>query len=98
MEVKKMRYALVNCDIYTGKVVIYDKAIIIEGDIVKDIVEISKIPKELEAIDLKGLSIAPGFIDAQVNGGGGCLFNENPTEECISAIYEAHKRFGTTSF
>lgn len=93
-----MRYALVNCDIYTGKVVIYDKAIIIEGDIVKDIVEISKIPKELEAIDLKGLSIAPGFIDAQVNGGGGCLFNENPTEECISAIYEAHKRFGTTSF
>ncbi|MCK4731504.1 MAG: N-acetylglucosamine-6-phosphate deacetylase [Methanophagales archaeon] len=98
MKVKKMRYALVNCDIYTGKVVIYDKAIIIEGDIVKDIVEISKIPKELEAIDLKGLSIAPGFIDAQVNGGGGCLFNENPTEECISAIYEAHKRFGTTSF
>jgi N-acetylglucosamine-6-phosphate deacetylase len=98
MKMKKMRYALVNCDIYTGKVVIYDKAIIIEGDIVKDIVEISKIPKELEAIDLKGLSIAPGFIDAQVNGGGGCLFNENPTEECISAIYEAHKRFGTTSF
>lgn len=93
-----MRYALVNCDIYTGKEVIYDKAIIIEGEIVKDIVEISKIPKELEAIDLKGLSIAPGFIDAQVNGGGGCLFNENPTEECISTIYEAHKRFGTTSF
>ncbi|MDD2666638.1 MAG: N-acetylglucosamine-6-phosphate deacetylase [Methanocellales archaeon] len=94
----KMKYALVNCDIYTGKNIIYDKAIIIEGNKIKEIVELSKIPKELEAIDLNGLSIAPGFIDVQVNGGGGCLFNENPTEECISSIYEAHKRFGTTSF
>ncbi len=98
MEDEKMKYALVNCDIYTGKKVLYDKAIIVEGDKIKDIVDISKVPKEVEVINLDGLSVAPGFIDTQINGGGGCLFNENPTDKCISSIYEAHKRFGTTNF
>ncbi len=40
--------------------------------------------------------LAPGFIDVQVNGGGGVLFNDEPTVEGIAAIAAAHRRYGTT--
>jgi N-acetylglucosamine-6-phosphate deacetylase len=49
-------------------------------------------------IDLGGDMLAPGFIDTQVNGGGGVLFNQQPDVEAIRAIGAAHRRFGTTGF
>jgi N-acetylglucosamine-6-phosphate deacetylase len=51
-----------------------------------------------EQRDLAGAFLLPGFIDAQVNGGGGVLFNDAPTVDTIRAIGTAHRRFGTTSF
>jgi len=48
--------------------------------------------------DLRGAILSPGFIDAQVNGGGGVLFNETPTVETIRRIGAAHRKFGTTGF
>jgi N-acetylglucosamine-6-phosphate deacetylase len=41
--------------------------------------------------------LLPGFIDVQVNGGGGVLFNDQPTVEGIQRIAAAHRRFGTTA-
>jgi len=41
--------------------------------------------------------LAPGFIDVQVNGGGGVLLNDQPTEAGVRVIVEAHRRSGTTS-
>ena len=49
-----------------------------------------------EIVDLEGDFLAPGFIDTQVNGGGGVLFNDQPTVDGIRAIAGAHRRFGTT--
>jgi N-acetylglucosamine-6-phosphate deacetylase len=49
-------------------------------------------------VDLEGQILLPGFIDVQVNGGGGVLFNDDPSPESIRAIGAAHRRFGTTSF
>ncbi|MGL5668964.1 MAG: N-acetylglucosamine-6-phosphate deacetylase [Shewanella sp.] len=43
-------------------------------------------------------TLVPGFIDVQVNGGGGALFNSSPTVACIKTIGKAHARFGTTGF
>lgn len=42
-------------------------------------------------------TIAPGFIDLQVNGGGGVLLNTQPTLEGINTIIAAHRQFGTTA-
>jgi N-acetylglucosamine-6-phosphate deacetylase len=42
--------------------------------------------------------LVPGFIDVQVNGGGGVLFNDNPSLETVRAIGQAHRQFGTTGF
>ncbi|MPY21007.1 N-acetylglucosamine-6-phosphate deacetylase [Shewanella psychropiezotolerans] len=43
-------------------------------------------------------TLVPGFIDVQVNGGGGALFNGEPSVECIETIGSAHAKFGTTGF
>ena len=51
-----------------------------------------------EIDDLAGGWLAPGFIDVQVNGGGGVLFNNDTSVEAIAAIGRAHRRFGTTGF
>lgn len=51
-----------------------------------------------QAEDLAGALLVPGFIDVQVNGGGGALFNAAPTVEAIRTIGAAHRRFGTTGF
>ena len=48
--------------------------------------------------DLDGALLVPGFVDVQVNGGGGVLFNDAPGVETIRTIARAHRRFGTTSF
>jgi N-acetylglucosamine-6-phosphate deacetylase len=48
--------------------------------------------------DLHGGTLVPGFIDAQVNGGGGVLFNNAPDVEALRRIGAAHRRFGTTGF
>jgi N-acetylglucosamine-6-phosphate deacetylase len=51
-----------------------------------------------EQVDLRGQLLLPGFIDAQVNGGGGVLFNDAPSIDAIRTIGAAHRRFGTTGF
>jgi len=44
-----------------------------------------------------GAFVAPGFIDLQVNGGGGVLLNDQPTVVAMRAIARAHRRYGTTA-
>src|SRR5262249_203584 len=44
-----------------------------------------------------GAFLAPGFIDLQVNGGGGVLLNDQPTPDGMRTIARAHRRFGTTA-
>ncbi len=56
------------------------------------------LPQAMVRHDLEGADLLPGFIDTQVNGGGGVLFNDQPTTDGIAAIGAAHRRFGTTGF
>jgi N-acetylglucosamine-6-phosphate deacetylase len=49
-------------------------------------------------IDLEGQLLVPGFVDVQVNGGGGVLFNEDPSVDSIAAIGQAHRAYGTTGY
>jgi len=50
-----------------------------------------------EGVDLDGGLLVPGFVDVQVNGGGGALFNASPDVDTIRRIAAAHRRFGTTT-
>lgn len=47
-------------------------------------------------VDLGGATLLPGFIDIQVNGGGGVLFNNACTPQALATIAAAHRRYGTT--
>lgn len=48
------------------------------------------------SVSVAGL-LSPGFVDLQVNGGGGVLFNNDATKEGIKVITDAHRLFGTTA-
>src|SRR5437016_9689418 len=75
-----------------------DSVILIDGEVVQCIA-----PRDQSAADRPtevmppGTVLAPGFIDLQVNGGGGILLNDEPTPEAMRAIARAHRRYGTTS-
>lgn len=60
--------------------------------------KISSIDQDLSQVDYfaDGL-VTPGFIDLQVNGGGGVLFNAEPSIEKIKTMMLAHATFGTTA-
>ncbi len=74
------------------------KAVLIEGSRIVAIVGDGDIPASAGRHDLGGLTLVPGFIDSQVNGGGGVLFNDDPSVDAIAAIGAAHAQFGTTGF
>ena len=42
-------------------------------------------------------TLLPGYVDTQVNGGGGVLFNQAPCEDALNTMAEAHLRYGSTS-
>jgi N-acetylglucosamine-6-phosphate deacetylase len=73
-----------------------DFALVTEGEEVRALVPHADRPMG-ETVDLGGGLLAPGFVDWQVNGGGGWLVNAAPTPETFAAIVAAHRRFGTTA-
>ena len=51
-----------------------------------------------QVVDVAGGYLLPGFIDTQVNGGGGVLFNDDTSVDGIAAIGRAHRAYGTTGY
>lgn len=74
-----------------------DAALLIEFGFVAGIVPLANIPEHAERVTLEGGMVVPGFVDLQVNGGGGVLFNNAPTLESLRTICAAHAQFGTTA-
>jgi N-acetylglucosamine-6-phosphate deacetylase len=73
-------------------------AVLIEGQRVGAICPEEELPSGYPMRWLPhGALLAPGFIDLQVNGGGGILLNDDPTPAAMRAIARAHRRFGTTA-
>ena len=70
-------------------------AVLVRDGIVLDIAPESAVPADATVEKLEGGLLAPGFIDAQVNGGGGVLLNDVPTAEAMGRIAAAHRTFGT---
>jgi N-acetylglucosamine-6-phosphate deacetylase len=70
-------------------------ALVVEGGRVAAILPPDEAP-DGERVRLDGGYLAPGFIDLQVNGGGGVLLNDRPDVDGIAAICAAHGRLGTT--
>lgn len=93
---KTSPYALTGARIFDGDEIRSGLAVVIEGPRIAEVVEQSKLSKAVRQLRLKGGLLAPGFIDVQVNGGGGTLLNDKPSPEGVRQIALAHWRFGTT--
>jgi len=86
--------ALSGARIFDGERFRDDHTVVIEAGRIAAIVPHADAPRGAVR-DLGGGLIAPGYIDVQINGGGGVLFNDNPTPEGIGRIAAAHRKHGT---
>ncbi len=94
-----MPTALINARVLRGTSLLDGHSVLIDQGLIEDIVPAAEARgRGIERLDLGGGLLLPGFIDSQVNGGGGVLFNDAPTIESIRQIGRAHRRFGTTGF
>ncbi|MGH8118105.1 MAG: N-acetylglucosamine-6-phosphate deacetylase [Rhodanobacteraceae bacterium] len=93
-----MAMALVNARVLSAQGWREHAAVIVERGWIRAIVAQAELASDVPRHDLAGATLLPGFIDCQVNGGGGMLFNDEPNVAGIRAIGAAHRRFGTTAF
>jgi len=94
-----MGIALLNGRVLRADTFVRGQGVLIEQGRIVDVLPADDARcRAAQPYDLGGGLLLPGFIDLQVNGGGGVLFNDAPSVESIRAIGAAHRRFGTTAF
>jgi N-acetylglucosamine-6-phosphate deacetylase len=75
-----------------------EAAVLIRDERISGVVRWSEVPADWPRTRLPaGAFLAPGFVDLQVNGGGGVLLNDQPTADGMRAVARAHRRYGTTA-
>lgn len=92
-----MQLAFKNGRVLTDQGIEEGRAVLVDEGRVEAIVDENE-ARAHRIIDLSGQLLVPGFIDTQVNGGGGVLFNDDPSVATIAQIGRAHRKFGTTGF
>jgi N-acetylglucosamine-6-phosphate deacetylase len=86
--------AFVNARLFDGERFADGYALVVYGGKIAGIE--ASVPEGAGIVDLGGGILAPGFLDVQVNGGGGILLNSDPTAQGMARIAAAHRPFGTT--
>lgn len=91
-------YALVNARIFTGSAVLTDHCLIISDNKIYSVCKTQDLPQNIKTIDLNGANLAPGFIDLQLNGCGGVMFNDDISVDALNIMHKANLASGCTSF
>jgi N-acetylglucosamine-6-phosphate deacetylase len=87
--------ALVGARIFDGERFLDDHVVVVEGARIAGVAPYAERPRGGGEIDLGVGLLAPGFIDVQVNGGGGALMNEHPGADVVARIAESHRKYGS---
>lgn len=90
-------FAITAAAIFDGVRSYADHAVVVENGLVADLVPRTQLGGGMRIEALDGGLLAPGFVDVQVNGGGGVMLNDAPTAEGVATICNAHAKFGTTA-
>lgn len=91
------RYAITGARIFDGDSWHDNHALVIDGAHVDAIAPLTAAVSGLKRVDLDGGVLVPGFVDLQVNGGGGVMLNSRQDVDAIATICRAHAPFGTTA-
>ncbi len=83
--------------LFDGTQLLEGHAIRLENGVVSDICINAEMPKDGEEIDLNGDILSPGYVDLQVNGGGGVMFNNAPSVATLRRMADAHRGLGVTT-
>jgi N-acetylglucosamine-6-phosphate deacetylase len=97
IEPQPERHAITAQKVFDGTSLQAGFAVIIARGRIEAVQPVATLPAGLPLLDLGEGVVAPGFVDIQVNGGGGVLLNAAPNPAGMQAIAAAHARFGTTS-
>ncbi|ARN75102.1 N-acetylglucosamine-6-phosphate deacetylase [Oceanicoccus sagamiensis] len=92
-----MKQLISGARIFDGDKLLSEQAIVLNGSVVEAIVPIAEADTSLPHIQLDGGIVAPGFIDLQVNGGGGVLLNNATQPETLLTMLNAHRSKGVTA-
>lgn len=85
--------------VFDGEQLLEAHVVAFRGDKITAVLPRSRFPGfGANHIELNNEVLMPGFVDLQVNGGGGALFNDYPDLRTIATIGAAHRQFGTTGF
>jgi len=90
------RIAYTGARIFDGETLWERSALVVDGGHIEGIIA-SDSQTDAQRVPLDGGILAAGFVDLQVNGGGGALFNLTPDVATIATICSAFARFGTTA-
>lgn len=91
------RFALAATRVFDGHFTHENAAVLVEAGRIIKVLPRSALPTDIKLHEAGDALIAPGYVDLQVNGGGGVLFNNEPSVNGIETICRAHARFGTTA-
>ncbi|MFB9981104.1 N-acetylglucosamine-6-phosphate deacetylase [Mesorhizobium kowhaii] len=91
------RFALTGARIFDGDDWHDGHALVVRDGLVEAILPAGAIPSDIRTVDTGGGMLAPGFVDVQVNGGGGVMLNDHPDVASLETICRAHAPFGTTA-
>lgn len=93
--------AIVNGELFIGNKFYTGKVLIIDGERIVDIIpqeELVTTYGNIETIDAENTYVTPGFIDLQLNGCGGVLFNDDISLETLDTMHRTNLKYGCTSF
>ncbi len=91
------RFALKCVRLFDGEAFHDHRAVVIADGRIEQVLPSDRLDPEIAFSELAGGMLVPGFIDAQVNGGGGVLLNDRPSVSVIRRMSEAFRAYGTTS-
>lgn len=92
-----MKQALVGARLFTGEEWLDDYALVIEGERIDALIPRAQLDPALPQTNLGGGVLAPGFMDLQVNGGGGAFFTSDTSLAALQTMLDGHRPTGTTS-
>ncbi len=93
--------AIINGELFIGNKFYTGKVLIMDGERIVDIIpqeELITTYGNIETIDAENAYVTPGFIDLQLNGCGGVLFNDDISLETLDTMHKTNLKYGCTSF